>query len=189
MLCCVLLAAADRSRGHMSQPWSSSTTSNRLGCRVLCGGWSIRRWAAVRQAQVVLAGSLLRATRVARKFSDLIKILVGAISRWLILLRIQSRSGCLRHRCTHPYESMSRNYQPVRAVHALQKSSVSHQLFSGAERCAPARALLCRAARRRSGGLRPCEFGWTKDLAYAARTRLVNMNMSYMYTRLIYGQV
>ena len=67
MLCCVLLAAADRSRGHMSHPWSSSTTSNKLGCRVLCGGWSIRRWAVVRQAQAVLAGALCATRARARQ--------------------------------------------------------------------------------------------------------------------------
>ena len=93
---------------------------------------------------MALAGTLLRATRVARKFSDLIKILVGPVSRWLILLRIQSRSGCLRHRCTHPYESMSRNCQPVRAVHALQKFGESHisTFFRGAEMRACARCFV-----------------------------------------------
>ena len=98
------------------------------------------------------------------------------VSRWLFLLRIQSRSGCLRHTCTHPYESMSRNCQPVRAMHALQKFGEPLTFFRRREMRAPARAALSCCSSRRSGGLRPCEFGWAKDLAYTARTRLVNMS-------------
>ena len=91
MLCCVLLAAADRSRGHMSHPWSSSTTSNKLGCRVLFGGWSIRRWAVVRQAQAVLAGALC-ATRARQRGSGWLSIL-------LKIRRCKFLTHTFAHRC------------------------------------------------------------------------------------------
>ena len=63
-------------------------------------------------------------------------------SRWLVLLRNQSRPGCLRHTCMHPYESMSRNYQPVRAVHALQKFGQPSTFFRRREMRARARCFV-----------------------------------------------
>ena len=41
MLCCVLFAGADLSRGHISHPWSSSITRNKWGGLDVGSGWAI----------------------------------------------------------------------------------------------------------------------------------------------------